>query len=265
LSRVIKYPVWKEAPHTIEAPPPPPMPKDDAPPKGAAVDEEAVARRLAAVAEQEKQAKDMLAKAQAEAEKLRQEGQAAREAMLKEAEAQIQAMKEEAAAKGHAEGMEKGRTEGEEQVRQELASILNEANAKAEKTLADARQATRDYVQQAEEDIVSIAMAVVGKVLPQHFIDVPQTVLPLVREAIQKVREQKQLIVHVPPESFDMVLMARDEFRGLLTAGDATLDIHSDEALKPGDCLVETPNGTVDARLSTQIALVEQAVRDVML
>ncbi len=146
-----------------------------------------------------------------------------------------------------------------------MADLLNKANAQAEKTLADAKRATRDYVQQAEEDIVSIAMAVVGKILPQHFIDAPQTVLPLVQEALLKVREQKQLIIHVPPESFDMVLLARDEFRSLLTAGDATLDIHSDEALKPGDCLVETPNGSVDARLATQLALLEQAVRDVML
>lgn len=240
------------------------MPKGEGP-VVSTVDEEAVARRLAAVAEKEKQAREKLESAQAEAEKLRQKGQAEHDALLEEAAVELDALREEAAAKGHAEGLEKGRQEGEEQIRQELADILNRANAQAEKTLADAKRATRDYVEQAEEDIVSIAMAVVGKVLPQHFIDVPQTVLPLVREAILKVREQKQLIVHVPPESFDMVLMARDEFRSLLTAGDATLDIHSDEALKPGDCLVETTNGSVDARLATQIALVEQAVRDVML
>ena len=265
MSRVIKYPVWKEDPHTIEAPPPPQMPKEDGPAATPAVNEEAVARRMAAIAEKEKQAQEKLASAQAEAERLKQKGQAEHDAMLEEAAVKLEELKEEAAAKGHAEGLEKGRLEGEEQVRQEMADLLNKANAQAEKTLADAKRATRDYVQQAEEDIVSIAMAVVGKILPQHFIDAPQTVLPLVQEALLKVREQKQLIIHVPPESFDMVLLARDEFRSLLTAGDATLDIHSDEALKPGDCLVETPNGSVDARLATQLALLEQAVRDVML
>ena len=35
--------------------------------------------------------------------------------------------------------------------------------------------------------------------------------------------------------------------------------------MNPGDCLIETPNGTVDARLATQIELVRQAVKNVML
>ena len=59
--------------------------------------------------------------------------------------------------------------------------------------------------------------------------------------------------------------MARDELRGILTAGDTNLTITSDDGLKPGDCLVETPNGNVDARLQTQIEQLKKAVREVML
>ena len=62
MSKVIKYPVWKEAPHTIEAPPPPPMPHDDAPDLPAAIDEEAVARRLSEIAAKERRAKEILEK-----------------------------------------------------------------------------------------------------------------------------------------------------------------------------------------------------------
>ena len=50
-----------------------------------------------------------------------------------------------------------------------------------------------------------------------------------------------------------------------MTAGDSSLSITSDESLKPGDCLVETPNGSVDARLQTQIEQLKKAVREVML
>jgi flagellar assembly protein FliH len=59
--------------------------------------------------------------------------------------------------------------------------------------------------------------------------------------------------------------MARDEFRTILTYGDAILTVKSDESLKAGDCLIETPNGSVDARLATRMELLKQAVRDVML
>ena len=142
---------------------------------------------------------------------------------------------------------------------------INQASAQAEKTLRDAEEATLDYLMKAENDVVAIAMEVVEKVLPQHFIDVPQMVLPLVKEAILKVCDQKKLVVSVPPDAYDFVLMARDELRQILSAGDAVLEIHADEALKPGDCLIETPNGSVDARLATQIELIKQAVLDVMM
>ena len=58
--------------------------------------------------------------------------------------------------------------------------------------------------------------------------------------------------------------MARDEFRAMLTGGNANLEVQSDESLKPGDCLLETPNGSVDARLQTQLEMLKEAVKGVL-
>ena len=263
MSKVIKYAVIKD-PLTIEAPVSPSLPEDEDD-RGPGYDEEAVAKVMAEIKAKEERAQELMDKANAKAESLRRETETECDRLLAEAKAQAEELKEEARKEGHEEGLKQGQEEGESKVRQEMAEILNEANAQAEKTLKDAQMATFDYVQQAEQDIIRIVLGIVEKILPQHFLDVPQTVLPLVKEAIMKVREQKQIIVHVPPASYDLVLLARDELRTVLTAGDAVLEIHSDEALKPGDCLVETPNGSVDARLATQMQLVEQAVREVML
>ena len=104
----------------------------------------------------------------------------------------------------------------------------------------------------------------VEKILPQHFLDAPQVILPVVREAINHVRDQKEIIIHVEPYSYDLVLMARPEFKSMLTDGTATIEVVSDEALKPGDCVIETPNGGVDARLSTQLDLLKRAVKTVL-
>jgi len=105
----------------------------------------------------------------------------------------------------------------------------------------------------------------IEKILPQHFIDVPKDVLPVLREAINHVRDQKEIKVHVEPDSYDLVLVARNEFQSMLTDGTAVLEIISDDALKPGDCVIETPNGGVDARLSTQIELMKNAIQSVMI
>ncbi|MFC2743316.1 FliH/SctL family protein [Selenomonas artemidis] len=263
MSRVIKAAVWEENPHLIDVPPPPPPPREEG--EAEALSEEAVQNLLARIAEREQAMDERVKEAEIQVAVLHGEAEEERDRLLSEAQTQIENDRAEARAAGHAEGFAAGHAEGEAAVREEMAELIRTTNAQAEKTLRDAHDAMRDYLMQAEEDIVSIAMTAVERILPQHFIDVPQMVLPIVRDAILRVKDQKEVIVHVPPDSYDFVLMARDELRGLLTAGDTNLTITSDEAMKPGDCLVETPNGSVDARLQTQIEQLKKAVREVML
>ena len=263
MSRVIKAAVWEENPHLIDVPPPPPPPREDGEEEG--LSEEAVQNLLVRIAEREQAMDERVKEAEIHVAVLRGEAEEERDRLLSEAQTKIEQDCEEARAKGHEEGFAAGREAGEAAVREEMAELIRQTNAQAEKTLRDARDAIRDYVVNAEEDIVSIAMTAVERVLPQHFIDVPQMVLPIVRDAILRVKDQKEIVVHVPPQSYDFVLMARDELRSILTAGDSNLTITSDDGLKPGDCLVETPNGSVDARLQTQIEQLKKAVREVML
>ena len=166
--------------------------------------------------------------------------------------------------KGYDEGSTKGRADSEEAVRNELKETIDTANAKAEKTIQDAKEQTSEYFVRAEDDICKVVMLAIEKILPQHFLDVPQVVLPVVRDAIQRVRDQKEIKIHVEPNSYDLVLMARNEFQSMLTDGAAILEVVSDETLKPGDVVIETPNGGVDARLLTQIELMKTAIQSVL-
>lgn len=165
---------------------------------------------------------------------------------------------------GYTDGVNQGRIDGERAVRDEMKQAIFDANAKAEKTLRDAKNQTSEYFTRSEDEIVKVVMMAIEKILPQHFLDVPQVVLPVVRDAIKFVRDQKEIKIHVEPESYDLILMARSEFQSMLTDGAAILEIISDEALKPGDCLIETPNGGVDARLATQIELMKDALKTVL-
>lgn len=260
MSKVIKGAIWKDSPLSIRVPEPPPVENVSS----GELDDESLKNMLAEIAAKEDRASKLLNDAKIEAAVIKEQAENDAKQKLDEAQAEIEKQKEEAAQLGRREGYEAGHADGEKKIREELADTIRQANAKAEKTLKDAKDATRDYVLQAEDDIVNITMKVVEKILPQHFIDVPQVVLPLVRETILKVKDQKEITVRVAPDYYDIVLLARDELRKVLTYGDATLEIASDEALSPGDCLVETPNGSVDARLATRIELLKQAVRDVM-
>ena len=210
-----------------------------------------------------KEAEEYFAQTKSDCAVMRADAEQETKAIIDDAHEQAQHIRDDAEKAGHEKGVTEGREEGIRQIREEQQQIILDANAKAEKTLADAKEECRVYVVNAENEIAALAMDIVEHILPQHFIDVPQIVLPLVRKAILKVKDQSEVHVRVAPSNFDLVLMARSEFQGLLE-GQALLEVHSDEDLGEGDVVIETPNGNVDARLSTQLEIIRKAIQDVM-
>ena len=207
--------------------------------------------------ELENRAQKKLKKAHTDAEKIVEDTR-------KEAEQLLEKVQKEGYDEGYDEGKEQGIEDGKKKIQDDMDDVIKEVNAKAEKTLQDAKEQTSEYFIRAEDDIAKVVMMAIEKILPQHFLDVPQVILPVVREAINHVRDQKQIKVHVEPYSYDLVLMARSEFQSMLSDGTAIIEVVSDEALKPGDCVIETPNGGVDARLSTQISLMKKSIQSVL-
>ena len=220
--------------------------------------EKTLAQKFIDVQKDEKKIRTMKQMTQAESERILRETNEEAEKIRTQAH-------EEGYKEGHDKGYKDGHKEGTDAAKKELKETIANANKKAEKTIQDARNATADYFIRAENDIAKILIMAIEKVLPQHFLDVPKDILPVLREAVNHVRDQKEIKVHVEPNSYDLVLVARNEFQSMLTDGTAVLEIISDDALKPGDCVIETPNGGVDARLSTQIELMKNAIQSVMI
>lgn len=222
------------------------------------------AMQMEAILEKEKQAETMLQEAKASCAMLQQEAQEKQQEIIEQARQQAEQLKEDAKAAGHEEGFTAGHAEGMTKAKEECAATIREANAKAERTMKTAQEEMQTYLQQAENEILEITLHIVEKILPQHFIDVPQVILPLIRKALLKVKEQAHVIVHVAPDAYELVLMAQPEFQSLLE-GKASLEVQSDDSLGAGDCILETSNGNVDARLATQLELIKKAVQDVRL
>ena len=262
LSKVIKAPIWKEDVHRIETP----NTKQEAeePKEKPSFDVEAQERMMAEIAAKEAQASQILEEAKASCDRMKREAQQEHDKLLSDAREEIDSLRGQAKEAGHKEGFEAGHAEGREQALREMEETIREANEKAMHTLRTARDAADDYMKQAEHDVADVVMHVVEKVLPQHFIDVPQVILPAVKQALLKVKDQSQIDIHVSPDCYEFVLMARDEFRSMLVGGNAVIEVISDESLHAGDCLIETPNGAVDARLATQLELIRQAVQEIL-
>ena len=263
MSRIIRTTLWEEGARLIEPPPPPPKPKV-LPKELEGVTEESLAERLEYVKEKESKAENLLEETRDKCAVMVQDAEYASKRSEMDARNLAEEVKEEAREAGREEGFKEGHKDGMKKAAEDCEDILAAANEKANSLMSAALEARKVYLQMAEDDITSIAMSAVEQILPQHFIDAPQIILPLVRKALMKVRDQAEVTVHVAPDAYEFVLMAQAEFQHMLE-GQAVLLIQSDASLQPGDCVLETPNGNVDARLATQIELVKKAIRDVCL
>ena len=288
MSRVIKAAQWETEPHLVKVVKLGPTVEEIEAEAAASMDDSLKQAELRA-AEREKAAQQRVAdmeaamkarladveNKQAEIERLlndtklkcamqEAEAQEKKRILLEEAQTRIEA--EAAAAlnaakeQGSREGYDAGYQDGLKTAQEEQRQAILEANAQAEKTIADAKADKLNYLVEAEGQIADLVLDIANKILPQHFIDVPQVILPLVRKAIMKIKDQPEVIIRVSPDQYDLLMLAKNEFKSLLE-GQGTLEVKSDESLSISDCVLESPAGNVDARLSVQLEAIKAAVR----
>jgi len=258
LSRVIKGAVWHEEPRLVKNPAATNKMTAGA---GKATDLSTAAQLF--VLEEERKAKKVLENAELERNEMIVEAQRQVESLLEQAQLDAETLKQEARVAGQADGYDKGYNGGYEAAIKEQQTIIEAANKKAEATIALAETEKENCVQQAEKQIIELVMAIADKILPQHFIDAPQLILPMVRSALNKVKDQNNIVIRVSPQNYEFVLMGKNEFQSMLD-GQGTLKIASDPALGDSDCIIESANGNVDARLATQLEIVKKSVQEVL-
>lgn len=216
----------------------------------------------------------MLEEHRRKAAKLLEEAEFQRNTVLAEAKAQVEALLAEAQTdalqcktlaqeEGRAEGYQSGHEEGRSAAKAEMEAAVLAANEKAQRTMQIAENEAKCTVLRAERQILDIVLAIADRVIPQHFMDAPQCILPLIQKALEKVKDQNAIVVRVSEENYEFVLAAKDELQMRLD-GDEGLSISADPVLGNDGCIIESANGNVDAKLQTQLEIVKKAVQEVM-
>ena len=115
-----------------------------------------------------------------------------------------------------------------------------------------------DYFAQIEQKVVGIVIAAVRKILGEF--DEQELTFRVVTNALQAVRNQKQVALRVCPAQTESVNKRLSE----ILSGHAEisyLEVIGDERLRPGDCILETDMGVIDASVETQLQALEKALR----
>lgn len=177
---------------------------------------------------------------------------------------------EEGRAKGHAQGYESGHAEG-------LVAGRESGHAEASETVlregehsrAAARQAVEQCTQRldaliaslsdrfeahlaaGEDDMLALCFEALGRILGQMSAR-DGTAAALVRQALADARMAGSLAVHVHPD--DLELLRSDAALAEWLGAGRRVQWVADEQVTLGGCVVASAQGTLDARLETQLA-----------
>ena len=115
------------------------------------------------------------------------------------------------------------------------------------------------FRQQAEEDLVQLAFAISRRVLRRELSSDPEAILGLVRTALDKLAASEFTRVRVHPADAGTVRQHLERLRPA-----SQIEVMADAALAPGGVLFETPKGTLDASVETQLSEIERGFTDIL-
>ncbi|MEA2663793.1 MAG: flagellar assembly protein FliH, partial [Candidatus Eremiobacteraeota bacterium] len=164
-------------------------------------------------------------------------------ALVEDAAARADAIAQDARAKGHAEGLGAGRAQAERDVDDMLATMRE--------LLEMARAERRKLLEDAEPELVRLALGIAERVLHQQVALDRGVVVEMARTAIARLIERDSVTVRVNPADLERIREHREE---LVAIGDIrNLRVVEDQRVGRGGVVVETEAGTIDARIATQL------------
>ena len=152
------------------------------------------------------------------------------------------------------EAREQGRREG----REEAAARLEEALT----TLNAAVKERKTIIKDAEGEILRLSLKIAEQIIRSEVSLHRDVSLNIVSEAIGRVSDREQIIVRVNREDAEYLKRYKDRLAGMLD-GVKSFSIIEDGNVEPGGCVIETNLGFVDARISTKLKAIEEALQKV--
>lgn len=114
---------------------------------------------------------------------------------------------------------------------------------------------TITYLSDVEKALADILLSGVKKIIGDF--DQEEMAVSLVKNALQHVRNEKQVTIRIAPSQYKMVKARLNEILAEYK-GVGFIDLVADQRLSTGDCIMESEIGVVDASVDLQIKALQQ-------
>jgi flagellar assembly protein FliH len=172
-----------------------------------------------------------------------------------EAEAADLLAKAQAAANGICES---ARNEGYAAGEAEAKAVWLERSADLDEREIAMKREIEQFYEAAEPELASLSVDIARKILKQEIAQSPEAVLKVVRAAVYRVRD-KEVRVLVNPADLETVRSERESLMGIAD-GVSSIEIVSDRRVGQGGCILDTPSGSIDARIETQLTHIAEVI-----
>lgn len=206
--------------------------------------------------ETEQMVVELLEKANIEAREIIANAQDEVDVLRNEVYEEASQLREEAKNAGYQEGLKLAN--------EEIKADRGRAIKQNELIIEEARKTKLEIINSAETDIVRLILAITKKVIAGELATNPDTIINIVKEAISYLDNPQNVKVYVNPTEIDKLLELLDgELLTDIGSEDITIDIKGDKRITKGGCLIESENGSVDARIETKLTNIEKGLLEV--
>lgn len=125
--------------------------------------------------------------------------------------------------------------------------------------IRDAQQAAAVYARQHQEDFLRLSVRIAEKILGEALRVNPERVVGVVHEALRNLSRERRLTIEVAPGQAAILEQHRASLEARL-GPECSLRILDSPEVTAGGCLLRSELGTIDARVETQLQLLERAL-----
>ena len=155
-------------------------------------------------------------------------------------------------------GYERGRSEGERALSEQLMRQRGELLELQNGLLASLRDSMAEVRNECERSLIALALEAATKLVSGLPISAPM-VEAAIREALSQVEEHTDYHVYLQPD--DLALLQQMNSPLLLPAvAGQKIHFHRAPEMSRGDCIIKTRFGLIDATRETKVTLMEKAL-----
>jgi flagellar assembly protein FliH len=160
---------------------------------------------------------------------------------------------------GHAEGVQQGREQALAEVKAAHQGMLNALAEELHTASERLEEAAKRFWMRSESELRELAVAIAEVLLKQELRQNPESILSVVRDAIMRVANSRDVRVRVSLSDLPTLKASQQE---LVTAlqGVERVEITAAD-IQPGGCVVESTIGIVDASVNSQIEQIQEVLR----